>query len=252
MIGDAQRLIDQYAAWVKDKTALRRVGDSVQITTPFLDRHNDHIQIYLNRTDEEIVLTDDAYTLHDLEDSGVELTQHRLEMLKEVLQGFGVQREGDALITRSSSDTFAQRKHNLVQAVLAVNDLFYTSQANVISLFTEDVADWLDKIEARYSPNVKLTGRSGLDHRFDFLVAKSPRAPERLVQAINTPSRANAQKVAFQWVDVREFRADTKAFAVINDEAESLRPQVVEALRAYEITPVPWTQRDRVTDLLAA
>jgi hypothetical protein len=53
MIDDIQGLIDKYLEWLKDKTQLRQVTDEwVEITTPYLDRHNDYVQIYIKRTSE--------------------------------------------------------------------------------------------------------------------------------------------------------------------------------------------------------
>jgi hypothetical protein len=72
------------------------------------------------------------------------------------------------------------RKHNLLQAMLAVNDLFFLSIQMVASLFYEDVVSWLDTNEIRYTPNVKFTGKSGYDHLFDFVIPKSRRQPERI------------------------------------------------------------------------
>ena len=70
MIDDIRALLDDYATWLRDKTSLRQVSDWVEITTPYLDRHNDYIQIYAKRTDGGLVLTDDGYTIDDLEQSG--------------------------------------------------------------------------------------------------------------------------------------------------------------------------------------
>jgi len=86
------------------------------------------------------------------------------------LNGFGIHQDADALETRASSENFALRKHNLVQAMLAVNDLFYLAQPMVRSLFVEDVVAWLDFHDIRYTPGVKFTGKSGYDHLFDFVV----------------------------------------------------------------------------------
>jgi hypothetical protein len=41
MIDEIQKLLDQYLAWLRDKTALRQVKNWIEITTPYLDRHND-------------------------------------------------------------------------------------------------------------------------------------------------------------------------------------------------------------------
>lgn len=46
MIDEVRGLLDQYAQWVRDKSILREVNDPyVEITTPYLDRHNDYTQI---------------------------------------------------------------------------------------------------------------------------------------------------------------------------------------------------------------
>lgn len=38
--------MDSYHVWLKDKSVLRQIDQWVEITTPYLDRHNDYIQIY--------------------------------------------------------------------------------------------------------------------------------------------------------------------------------------------------------------
>lgn len=35
-----------YLAWLKSQISYRQTGPYTEITTPFLDRHNDQIQIY--------------------------------------------------------------------------------------------------------------------------------------------------------------------------------------------------------------
>ncbi len=39
-------LIDGYWRWLRDKTAIKQLKDWTEITTPYLDRHNDYLQIY--------------------------------------------------------------------------------------------------------------------------------------------------------------------------------------------------------------
>src|SRR5438876_11726909 len=98
MIYEIQRLLDDYLAWLKDKTTLRQIDDWVEITTPYLDRHNDLIQIYAKKQDGGFVLTDDGYTINDLAQCGCNLDSHkRQDLLKMTLNGFGVQLRHDAL-----------------------------------------------------------------------------------------------------------------------------------------------------------
>jgi hypothetical protein len=254
MIQDIQKLLDEYLAWLKDKTQLRQIEQWVEITTPYLDRHNDYIQIYARKANGDYTLTDDGYTIGDLEQSGCKLSSpKRQDLLKMTLNGFGVQMVDQRLEVRASNDNFALRKHNLVQAILAVNDMFYLAVPMVASLFYEDVVAWLDLHEIRYTPKVKFTGKSGYDHLFDFVIPKSRYQPERILQAINRPNRDTAQVVAFSWIDTKEVRpTDSKAYAVLNDSEQKISAAVTDALRNYDVQPIPWRDRDQVLEELAA
>ncbi len=254
MIQDVQALVERYSAWLKEKTSLREAGDCVEITTPYLDRHNDYLQIYAKRANDGFVLTDDGYVLDDLELSGCRIdSPKRQALLETTLNGFSVRANGRALEVKASSDNFALRKHNLVQAMLAVNDLFYLASSNVEVLFRDDVTEWLDVSDVRYTPGVKFTGRSGYDHRFDFVIPKSRVRPERVLRAINRPSRDTAQTMAFSWVDTKEVRSSgARAYAILNDSGARVSEAVLDAMRNYEVRPVLWSTRDEARDELAA
>jgi len=255
MIQEIQRLLNDYLAWLRDKTTLRRVGDeSVEITTPYLDRHNDYIQIYARRGDGGFLLTDDGYTIGDLEQSGCKLeSPKRQDLLRMTLNGFGVRLRGQALEVLATPDNFALRKHNLVQAILAVNDMFYLAVPMVASLFYEGVVAWLDLHEIRYTPKVKFTGKTGFDHLFDFVIPKSRRQPERILQTINRPSRDTAQSLILSWIDTKEVRPpDSRAFALLNDSEQPVSSAVIDALVNYDVRPVPWSRREEVREELAA
>ncbi len=254
MIDEIQKLLDQYLAWLRDKTTLRQVKDWIEITTPYLDRHNDYLQIYVKRENSGFIITDDGYTVEDLRLSGCELeSRKRKDLLMLTLNGYGVRQDGDALVVHASSDNFALRKHNLVQAMLAVNDLFYLAVPMVASLFLEDVTSWLDLNDIRYTPKVKFTGKSGYDHLFDFVIPASRKQPERILQAINRPSRDTAQAVAFAWIDTKEVRPpNSRAYTFLNDSDHVPTVAVLDALKNYDVHPVFWSKRDEVKEELAA
>jgi hypothetical protein len=254
---EIERLLSDYRAWLKDKTTLREVNESwVEITTPYLDRHNDALQIYTRSNNGGYILTDDGYIVRDLEASGCNLeSQKRKDLLRMTLNGFGVQMKNDSLEVHASAESFPARKHNLIQAMLAVNDLFYLASPVVQSLFFEDVIAWFDANEIRYTPKVKFTGTSGFDHLFDFVIPKSPKEqqPERIVQAINRPTRDSAEAFIYAWSDTRDVRpSDSRAFAVLNDAEQQVSPGVMDAFRNYHINPVLFTRRDAFAGELAA
>lgn len=141
MIDEVRSLMDRYWSWMKGQTNLREVGDWVEITTPYLDRHNDFLQIYAKRQDGGFILTDDGYTVADLEQSGCTIDNPWCEeLLRTMLNGFGVQisEPSKALEVRALACDFALRKHSLVQAMLAVKHLFHLAAPTVASLRDED------------------------------------------------------------------------------------------------------------------
>jgi hypothetical protein len=153
-VQEIEKLLNEYRAWLRDKTTLRELnGEWVEITTPYIDRHNDALQIYVRAEDGGFILTDDRYTVHDLEASGCNLhTDKRQDLLKMTLNGFGVKLQDEALEVHATVENFPFRKHSLIQAMLAVNDLFYLAKPVVESLFFEDVIAWLEANEIRYHP----------------------------------------------------------------------------------------------------
>ena len=253
-MSEVDSLVDEYWTWLRQHTSLREIGDWTEITTPFLDRHNDCLQIYAQRDGDRFVLTDDGYTISDLETSGCSLdSPKRQELLRTALNGFGVRHVEGALEVRAGMTDFARKKHDLIQAMLATNDLFYLASPTVASLFYEDVVRWLDDADVRYTPEVKFMGASGYDHRFDFVIPRSRSEPERVLRVINRPDRRAAQTAAFAWHDARDVRPpESRAYAILNDQGRSVSSNVIEALGAYDVAAVPWERREEFEQELAA
>ena len=253
---ECQKLIDAYVSWLRQGLSVEEVGEACELTTPFLDRHNDHLQVYATRRNGTIILSDDGYILSDLRTSGLEVdTPKRKMVLDSVLKGMGVRAENNQLLVEASASNLGQRLHSLVQAMLAVNDMFVMAQPRVASFFFEDVRNFLDSHDIRYTARVKLAGKSGYDQSIDFLIPKSRTRPERILQAIAAPKKENI--VAYLWTlsDTRAARveeSDAEAYAFLNDQEQAVGGDIVEALHAYNVTPAIWSQRDQYVDPLAA
>jgi hypothetical protein len=249
---ECERLIADYLRWLKEGLQVSQLEGSCRIATPFVDRHNDEIEIYVERRNGGLLLTDDGYTIADLASSGMVFgTDKRKAHLTAILNGFGVRQEGDELQVHASPQDFPQKKHNLVQAMLAVNDMFVMGEEHVLSLFKEDVAKFLETNQIPVFPDFKLSGRSGFDHKFDFGLPKTQRRPQRVVQAINNLSKDQALSFAFAVADVRLLRAEPLlAFTFVNDEEHPPNEDNLAAIKAYDIEPLMWSKRQDTLLLL--
>jgi hypothetical protein len=258
--GECQKLIDEYIGWLRGGLSVQEVGESCELTTPFLDRHNDHLQIYATRRNGSILLSDDGYVLSDLRTSGIDLdatTKKRKMVLEGILNGLGVRTENGQLLVEASAKNVGQRLHSLVQAMLAVNDMFVLAQPRVAGFFFEDVQRFLDDNEIRYTARVKLAGKSGYDHGVDFLIPKSRKRPERILQAIANPKKENISPYLWILSDTRAARttnsqAEAEAYAFLNDQEHEIGGDVLEALAAYHVTPAIWSHRSEYVESLAS
>ena len=243
---ECDTLIEAYVSWLRKGLVTQELRGSCELTTPFLDRHNDHVQGYAQKQNGNVILSDDGYTMADLRASGLDLNSpKRKDILQSVLNGFGVRNDGGRLVVEASPRNLGQRTHNLVQAMLAISDMFVMARARVETLFYEDVREYLDLKEVRYNERVKLAGKSGYDHAVDFLIPPSRNRPERLVQVINAPSKHSIISFLFSLEDTREGRGKgVEAFAFLNDGERSAGGDVLEALGAYSVHPILWSQRE--------
>src|SRR5688572_28238432 len=128
-----ESLVESYVQWLRNRTQLADVDGVCEITTPFKDRHNDRIQIYVQaKQGSGYELHDDGYTISDLKMSGCALTTpNRVQMLDVIVNGFGVQVANEILSIEATRENFPQRKHSLLQAILTVNDMFMTAKHQV-------------------------------------------------------------------------------------------------------------------------
>lgn len=250
---ECQDLANTYTEWLKQKIYVKDIEGVCEITTPFLDRHNDHLQIYVKKAGDTLIITDDGYTIRDLGLSGLEFTtEKRKDVLYSILNGFGARLQGDEIIIEAKAENFPQKKHNIIQAMLAINDLFVMAAPIVRSLFKEDVEKYLRLHEIRFISSVKFTGKSGFDQLFDFVIPASQKRPERVINAITRPTRQNISVLIFLWADTKKVRpAESTAYGFLNDTDQTVSPDIESALQQYGIKPLSWSKREEYVEELA-
>lgn len=249
------KCIDDYFLWLKDKTILKTIDDSwMEITTPYLDRHNDCLQIYVKKDNRGYLLTDDGYIINNLSMSGCSLNGTKLQKtLKIVLASYGIQLQDKELFVRANKSDFSIKKHSLVQAMLAVNDLFYIVSPHVTGVFFEDVEKWMNTKGIRYTPYVNFAGKSGYNHQFDIVIPKSSSQPERIIQLVNHPKKNSVESLVFKWMDTRETRSsESRMIALMNNSQTKVSETVIDALTSYDIQTILWTQHEEAEKILSA
>ena len=75
---DIQKLIDDYATWLKSEISIKEFGEYYEITTPYLDDANDYLQIYVKQVGDEIYFSDDSATIGNLKMCGFKFTPKKM------------------------------------------------------------------------------------------------------------------------------------------------------------------------------
>jgi len=248
-------LVKTYPEWISKQITVRNIGEYEEITTPFLDRHNDWIQIYAKKVDEnKYLLTDGGYTIQDLKNSGVSIDAGRRNTIfLSSLSGFGVKLQNeDELTIQATKTNFPQKKHNLIQAILSVNDMINLSSTTTTHLFAEDVKKWIREKNVRFNEKMEVIGESGLYHKFDIVIPPSPdgKYPERFIQPYNSLNYQQIRALAFDWCDIKDER-NAKLIVIINSE-DKLSKNIQEICDTFDITTTSYKDIDTITSMITA
>ena len=246
--------IENYLSWIRSNSAQKRIGNFEEITTPFIDSHNDHIQFYVTRSDRGFILTDDGYTINDLEMCGCDVkSKKRKEYIHQIAESLGVSIKDGSIITEATESDIACKQHMMIQAMLKISDMFLTTSSRVKGLFFEEVDSFFEENDIRNTPSIMMMGQSGLSHRFDFVIPASKKMPERIVTTLNTPSKQNVQAAIFAWNDVIKTRSShSKGYIVLNDIKKAPTSEIFNAIKNYDLVPLPWKQRHNFIEELAS
>lgn len=247
-----------YIDWLNENIYQNKIDNNLyRITFPYLDRNNDHIEIYIKaQGNDNFYLTDDSETLNELDLSGMDIfsSERRIAILNMILNSHGVKMDSNhALYVESQKATLPIKKHLLTQCMIKISDMFYLARPNTKSLFIEDVKGFLDKNDIYCFPNISFSGKSGLVTTYDFGIQPSKKAPERLIKVVNQLDVQKAGYITFLWGDTKEVRpSDSSLYVFIQDTGKKISQPAINTMKQYEIKPVLWSKRENfINDLIA-
>lgn len=126
---DFDSLIRSYGKWLSDNTTYTQLDEWYEVNVPLLDEDNDYTQFYVKIGKNSVTFSDGCATLRRLESHGMTVTESRLAVLKDILNQFGIERNGDELTLTSDTAEFADAKNRFLQAIIKVGDMSMLAQA---------------------------------------------------------------------------------------------------------------------------
>lgn len=259
-------LARSYLDWLRDRVTLVKRGESIVLSTPFLDPFHDGIQIHAEMRGGEVVLHDNGDTLDNLLSLGVRLedSERRRGLIQRATAGCGVRfvETTGRLETSATPANVPQRAHFLITAVLRLNDLWMSAVPHRWTDFFEMVQEFFDSQGVLYTANVNLAGRT-VEHSIDFVVPL-PKRRERLIKLVGDPKPQTAKVISFTWFDLQESRPNADRMVLLNDvcvedpfarlegnvaeapasEYRQVSDETVAILRGYSTEVFRWSERD--------
>ena len=246
--------IDDYLKWLKLNMTEEKLDNGIiEITTPFLDKNNDYTQIYVQKKDQnKLVISDYGYIISELIMLGIDMNlPKRKEIIQTIVNRFGVKLINDTITVECVLEDYPKAKHNLLQAMLAVDDIFYLSRPNVISLFSEEVEKFFKANDIYYMSNISFVGIAGYTHNYEYALQRNKTNPERLIKVVNNLSKSMTESILFAWSDTRAVREkDSVLYTFIND-GNKVQEKNINALDKYNVVPIVWSKRNEYLDKLA-
>ncbi len=248
-------MIDEYTRWFRSRVEIKKIDetDYIEVTTPFLDRDNDRIQLYVKSIeDNKIRLSDGGDTLSELELIGIDTERgKKREFIETILRQNGATLYNSEIVVVTTYENFPIAKNSIIRAILAVNDLYYLTPRTVSTVFKEEVETFLQDNNIRYSTGFGLIGKSGLYQPFHFLIQSAH--GEIIMQAIGRPIKQWISLFMMSWNDVSSLRkAETTAIGILNDAALTVDESLIVAMKTYEIKPYLWSKREAILSELRA
>ena len=249
---DIQKMINDYTDWLNSGFTAVQVGEYYELTTPYLDRYNDHMQIYVKQeSNGSYLLTDDGDIITSLASSGVSVSRSpkRKKMLEHIARNFGVSINGEALEIRATQSTYPQKKHMLLQAMMTVDDMFIAEPNNVQNFFAEDVGVFLDSNGIFYSRDFSLVGKTGSIYVYDYHIQRTKSKPERFCKAINRVNESSRNLALFNWLDTKEQRIDESQLILFLNDEKQIKDSDLDAFHSYDVNCILWSERNEPANL---
>jgi hypothetical protein len=241
-----EEMIGEYTTWLRKEITVATFGEYVELTTPYLDRFNDYLQIYAKQNpDGTITITDDGYIIGSLISSGMTFKKgsNRQKMLEKIASKYNVSIVDEEIVATAIAHTFPQKKHMMVQAMLAVDDLFVISPENVKNMFLEDIQIYFDANEIYYSSDFSLVGKTGTIYTYDFHLQRTKEKPERFCRGFNKLNISKRDLTLFNWIDTQEKRGSSSELIVIYNDENPVSDDVLTGFFNYGIKIIPFSRR---------
>ncbi|MCL1827290.1 MAG: DUF1829 domain-containing protein, partial [Candidatus Cloacimonetes bacterium] len=171
----------------------------------------------------------------------------KYDTIHNIATNFGISVIDEELTTKATIKNFAQKKHLMVQAMLAIDDLYVLSSSSVKNHFIEDIAEYFDQNNILYSTNLALLGKTGNYYNYDFHLQRTKIKHERFCRGYGSLTISNRNLILFNWNDTKDSRKDKSELIVIYNDTNKVSDNVLSGFEEYGIRKIiPFSKRQEM------
>jgi len=240
---NAENLKQVYLNWINQSNYTDLNNNWIEIKTPFTDFTGSYIYLFAKENNGKYYLTDYGNILNELDMHNIQIKGQRKKLLKKTLlnQKCDIGKNNDIYIEFSDINDFPKYKHQLIQSLINISDLFLTSKSNVKNLFIFDVMEFLDKNEISYSSQpYTLKGQSKLANNFDLNIGqiKKRNIPTLHTRILNQVTDNTLKSLIFAVNDL--FLSKNEKIATILNNDIKINKDDIKILRNANIEVIDW------------
>ncbi|MDT2816317.1 DUF1828 domain-containing protein [Vagococcus lutrae] len=244
-----EKLIKIHQEWATKQIKFEKTNNSLRIETPFVDMYHDNIELFIDKINDGYLLSDDAYTVTELELSGLKISssKNRQAMFNQMLLNYGVSfnpTTKELFIKFSNINDFPKSQNRLIQCIIQISDLLFTTREKVITLFNEEVAEFFMDNKIPINKSQSLRGRTGNEFVFDITIGELKNYAPKAIRLINNPTKTSYESPLLSIIDVKPLWPDTEFFVIANNSERNIDTAVEASFSSYKIPLLKWTEKE--------
>ena len=244
-------LVDAYLKQLSNEFVVTNFDSGCYITTPFTRPDGEVIEFEASSMPNgQTRLSDMGDTFGYLYVNGLALTRTTVNRARDIVRGYGVALERNALVLGGAPELTGEDVHRLIQASLAVGSLIHGRRSASRLVFDDEVESFIIQTGVTYDSDFSVPG-SRERHTFKFHVNSGA---SLLIQPLSAATESAAHSVAERWayraMDVTQSNSNLKPIVMLDDRNNRRGVWTPEAQAPIGDFAILWENKQQLEEML--
>lgn len=230
----------------------------INVVTPLTDAFDDGITIMISKHNQEYTVSDQGYTLWNLESRGINISKgsQRQKIVNSVIRTENVKLSKEKVIFKTGlKGQIPQMIFDVTQAIIKVGNLGLTNFNRVKTMFSDDVKNYFQANNSHFNfiTGMSLQGKSGLSYTIDYLFWAN--GASKATKVSSSLAKNNVEQLLGIWYDTEIIRRENQNKLDLNVIVPSLKEQkqldLAAGLNSHGISVIPFDDKRKVNSALS-